>query len=367
MQARNATIDVSKGLGIVLVVLGHNWLILHDRGELFRVIFSFHMPLFFFLAGVLLQAPKATQGGDAAAASRSLGAVLRSRADSLLKPYAVVLAAIGAFRYAEHLAGARPDFDAAAYLLGALWGTSQTIAWVPMWFLPHLFLALVAASLGLRLVARWRPGPVAIGLMALASLMLGVAGLNGHWRDQVAASVSAPPPHYPGLPWSADLLPVTLAFVLLGHAMRERVIGLRPSWPLLVGALLAFGGLHAAFDVTMDLNLREYGPFAVGTAQALLGITVAIAAAALLQASTGARRVFSYLGAASLVLLIFHSDAQVGAFNGAARWVGHEGTGVALTSLVAAFAVSLAVWELACRQPRLAWLLLPRRVAQASA
>lgn len=26
------------------VVFGHNWIALHDSGELFRIVFSFHMP-----------------------------------------------------------------------------------------------------------------------------------------------------------------------------------------------------------------------------------------------------------------------------------------------------------------------------------
>ncbi|MDR5790074.1 acyltransferase family protein [Caballeronia sp. LP003] len=50
MDLRNRTIDAARGIGIVLVVLGHaiglpEWL--------FRVIYSCHMPLFFFLSGYL--------------------------------------------------------------------------------------------------------------------------------------------------------------------------------------------------------------------------------------------------------------------------------------------------------------------------
>lgn len=29
MISRNGTVDVSKGIGILLVVLGHNWIVLH--------------------------------------------------------------------------------------------------------------------------------------------------------------------------------------------------------------------------------------------------------------------------------------------------------------------------------------------------
>jgi fucose 4-O-acetylase-like acetyltransferase len=56
MGSRLEHIDVAKGIGIILVVLGHNWIIRTEKGELFRIIFSFHMPLFFFLSGVLFKA-----------------------------------------------------------------------------------------------------------------------------------------------------------------------------------------------------------------------------------------------------------------------------------------------------------------------
>lgn len=51
---RNATIDSLKGFAIILVVIGHvlqNTIIDYDENILFRLIYSFHMPLFFFLSG----------------------------------------------------------------------------------------------------------------------------------------------------------------------------------------------------------------------------------------------------------------------------------------------------------------------------
>lgn len=47
---RNITIDTAKGYGIILVIAGH---LFTYGSEPFRFIFSFHMPLFFFLSGFL--------------------------------------------------------------------------------------------------------------------------------------------------------------------------------------------------------------------------------------------------------------------------------------------------------------------------
>ena len=45
-------IDIAKGFGILLVILGHT--IAYDCSHIvYNSIYSFHMPLFFFLSGVM--------------------------------------------------------------------------------------------------------------------------------------------------------------------------------------------------------------------------------------------------------------------------------------------------------------------------
>ena len=47
---RNQALDVAKGIGIMLVIAGHLFRI---GGTAITVIFTFHMPLFFILSGIL--------------------------------------------------------------------------------------------------------------------------------------------------------------------------------------------------------------------------------------------------------------------------------------------------------------------------
>lgn len=49
---RNTSIDIAKGLGMLLVIAGHA---IYGYGAIFRIIYSFHMPLFFFLSGLFLK------------------------------------------------------------------------------------------------------------------------------------------------------------------------------------------------------------------------------------------------------------------------------------------------------------------------
>ncbi|WP_418214677.1 acyltransferase family protein [Bacteroides difficilis] len=55
MEDRNHIIDTAKGYGMILVIAGH----LFTYGSYpFNFIFSFHMPLFFFLSGFLFTLEK---------------------------------------------------------------------------------------------------------------------------------------------------------------------------------------------------------------------------------------------------------------------------------------------------------------------
>lgn len=51
MEHRIGYIDIAKGIGILLVYIGH--CDLDYKSNLFLWIYSFHMPLFFFISGSL--------------------------------------------------------------------------------------------------------------------------------------------------------------------------------------------------------------------------------------------------------------------------------------------------------------------------
>lgn len=49
MNNRDKTLDIAKGIGILLVVIGH----MPINIDLYNTIYTFHVPLFFFISGVL--------------------------------------------------------------------------------------------------------------------------------------------------------------------------------------------------------------------------------------------------------------------------------------------------------------------------
>lgn len=125
-------IDTAKGIGILLVVLGHN---LQGVPELTSWIYTFHMPLFFIITGYL-DAHKQAQG----AAHKPIGSYIRSKAASLLWPYMtfsiVNLVWLLVFRL---VMGVQPEAPFPVILLKML----TTYGYRAMWFLPTMFFASV--------------------------------------------------------------------------------------------------------------------------------------------------------------------------------------------------------------------------------
>ena len=117
-----------KGIGIILVVLGHTT----RNTELSSWIYHFHMPLFFFLSGVFFS--PTIQG-------------LAKRARQTLIPYLIfgVLSFIY-WRFAEMRFRPLPgNFDANMHFLDLFWQTDQFRFNVPLWFLPCL---VIVQSIG---------------------------------------------------------------------------------------------------------------------------------------------------------------------------------------------------------------------------
>ncbi len=296
MASRSNSIDVCKGLGIILVVLGHNQLAWLAGGVPFRVIFSFHMPLFFVLAGVFMNT------------SEPLHEYARSRVQSLLKPYFVVLLFLGLAKLIYGVLSGRLSVDHVGYFAGVLLATGSTIVWEPMWFMPHLFLAGLVALFSLKLATpfgHWAVAGVASGLYALGYASLGQLNMPSAWLSAYARLIGPT-----GLPWSIDLIPMTAAFILIGKIFSNRLLQIkwRPLLFLMVGGV--FVVCHVFFDVSIDLNRRQFGSLAIASTQAAAGIYICLSVSELLERHQGLSRTLRAVGMASLFIMIFHTFFQ---------------------------------------------------------
>ena len=72
MNQRNKSIDIARGIAIISIMLGHL-----GNSQINRVVFTYHVPLFFLITGYFLKCK-----GD-------LFSFIKKKADALLKPYCI--------------------------------------------------------------------------------------------------------------------------------------------------------------------------------------------------------------------------------------------------------------------------------------
>ena len=129
---RNETIDIMKGIGIISVVLGHCYLL---PSQVIHFIYSFHMPLFFIVAGYFYR-------------EKDVISSLKSDCKRLLIPY-IVFASIWVTKFSLSGIILRSDYLASlkclfvAFYASAGNHTSYYLSWVPdigvIWFLLAMF------------------------------------------------------------------------------------------------------------------------------------------------------------------------------------------------------------------------------------
>ena len=348
MLKRIDYLDAAKGIGMLFVILGHNQ-IKQVYPIVFQVVYSFHMPFFFLLSGMFFK----TDYGFVELARR--------RFNSLLKPFiAYSIMIYGALIFFSNM----DLLTSARRMLKSLYAGSNSLEWLQMWFLPHLFLINLFAYFIVKYVYDRLPHLWMRLLFLLALLWAGVATLHLFWP--VNFSLFGHLYRVDGLPWSADLLLVTTAFFILGYEIRRtfsnsfNLSGLS-RW-VFIGAILLFAGLNAVFQYRIDFYARQYSSFVVNTLEAVSGSVIILFVAQWLE--KGSARIFNamrYLGAISIILLIFHYVPMTFLYE---KLMGLQMNPV-LASIISFFAgvlvpILLAIWVIAPNPFLSSWFGLSR-------
>jgi acyltransferase len=285
-RMRDRSIDIAKGIGIILVVLGHTAVPRPVR----HFIFTFHMPLFFVLAGYTFNLQKYT--GE----ERRF---IIQKAQRLLRPYFVACAFFYPFwlLVSRHFGPmARPGVPLivpfGGILYATFWSNHQDLMIFngPLWFLPTLF---VAEVFFLALMS-WIPGPLLRwpALVAVSALGI-VAGRRV------------------GLPWGVDIALAMQGFMLVGYTLRQkRLLEVRnalerAAWIVLSAIGLVYCHRHNLDNVVM----RNYGNGFIFYAGGILGTLLTLHASKVmagLRALAVVDRALAFTGKHSLTIMIFH-------------------------------------------------------------
>lgn len=135
-KQRDPSFDILKGIGIIMVVVGHYSAL---NPVIFNVIFSVHMPLFFIVAGYFLKP------------NTDLFATLRKDVKRLIMPYLLTMVVLIAYNIVVHgllyHEGAKIVPILRATIFPSLLRMDPDCPSIPVWFLLALFWARETSNL----------------------------------------------------------------------------------------------------------------------------------------------------------------------------------------------------------------------------
>lgn len=280
-KTRDLSMDVAKGVGIILVVIGHAWRGLNTAGMIGdealyqlvdRVIYNFHMPLFFILSGMTFQSW---------ALRRPVGEAAISRVTRLLWPLILWTYLFAAARLA---AGEHANTQVSGLESLAFWPLPPRDHF---WFLWALFLQHLAVLALIRFVT----GPLS------ATAWATIAGLV------VLASSFIP---FSLQEWTHGAFTYAGAF-LAGLALGGITWRPRGALAFAIAAAVFVGLQVLSFHVPQMLLTRQ-----------LFGIALSLAALAMIQIlvsdrQSGDIRFLAWLGLYSIGIYLAHTIFSAGA------------------------------------------------------
>lgn len=285
-------VDIAKGLGIVLVVMGHNdFALISPLAH--KLIYSFHMPMFFFMSGMFFNP------------DMPFWTFICRRFDRVLRPFLFTLLLIYFMSISFSKMGI---LVATRRLLKALYGNGHYIDWVQLWFLPHLFAVSLFAYVFVRLIRQSRLDALRWIILAIIYL-IGVLGLTFFWP--FGFSLFGKVYTVYGLPFSLDIVLVSSFFFILGFEINKKLPAalFESGWVLMLSGISLIT-LVLYSPATIDLNTRVFDSFIVNTGEALLGILFILAISKQLEKIGSLAAMFKYLGRASLIILVFQVPIQ---------------------------------------------------------
>jgi len=219
---RIAWLDQLKGFGIILMVYGHNFPILEEY------IYSFHMPLFFIIAGIFH--PKNINVST-----------IKKRVRQILLPYflwSFILFGFWLFIGRKFGESANLDLSITKNFIGIFFaqGDINYMNWgIPMWFLPTIFLTFLLFGLILKIKNKFLHYSVLIMSIVLGFLIANFSEVY--------------------LFWSLDVALVSLFFYSFGFYAKDFI---KSNKKKDVFSLLILGVIHLAVSLFLMQKIDMY-------------------------------------------------------------------------------------------------------------
>jgi len=322
---RNIPVDIAKGICIILVVFGHSQLDRHIPG-VHATLSLVRMPLFFFLSGVFFSS-LATPSN-----------FLIRKTDALLKPYFVTL---GIVVIVSILAGHPRIMDT---IIGILYGNGQTMPkyWMPLWFLPHLWIVVMTAFALHRITKIGEISLTAQLIVALSMLIIYAPFIGVFMIIEMPGMDGVL--NTTGLPFSLDVLPITLAYFLAGSALHSQVKAFKPTTYLVILSLLLYAIIIHFTAAHLDLHSRQFAVPMWGILGSLAGLYLMLSVAYLLSKVPVLSKWLITIGYSSLFILLFHGLIKSLTYRPFVQLIGKENKVLAAALIfILSFTLPLAI------------------------
>lgn len=273
-NGRIAWVDTGKGIGIILVVLAHIWLV----QEGYNYINSFHVPLFFFLAGYLVDFDKYDD----------IKCFLTEKFNSILVPYFwfSIITYLYWLLIERNFSGNKISPTYAFINIFLAQGGDKYLPHNPaLWFFTCLFMVTIIFYI----IARKQ------SLINIVILLL-VSGVIGYATTFYLPRFS---------PWSIDVVSTAIVFYGIGFIVKKSPI--LPIKSNYLRVLIICGCIPAGFIIS-QLNGRAilaencYGNYFYFYIAAFLGIISSIMMAIILQKNN----ILLYLGRNAIIIFALH-------------------------------------------------------------
>ena len=281
-------VDFAKGIGIIFVVIGHDVIYIRDPSDtayyLYNLIYEFHMPFFFIMAGYLLNTTK-WEGRE-----KDFVVKLFKR---LLIPYYLAEFLFYPIRFIAgdflgHPAyirdGGLTPVDA---FFGIFWGNGEGLILVPLWFLISLFFAEIVYLLLHGILKR-----IDEKIFYAAILIVSLAGyfISKHLM----------------LPFGFDVAMTAQLFLLVGMLIKKYDLLKRIDWKICL-ALIVACLVICKLNGKISMNQRHYGNLLLMYTGGIFGSLLLMRISQIFsELGNAAVNFFEYCGKQTMIILVLH-------------------------------------------------------------
>lgn len=229
MRTRIEWLDIAKGIGILLVIAGHCFYLAYSRP-----IYAFHMPLFFFISGLLYRDKK-----------ENFIDFVKSKTCSLMRPWVIIL--FISFLVCLAIPQWRNEMTLPAVLLDLYTANTNVFQNSSLWYLVCYYCMLLLFYFTNRIK------------MTKYSVIVGVVIAIGLLWIKELLNMSNLPLHR--LPFKIDSALIALVFFTIAYNLQDRflIAAEREIKPIMITAIVFVSAMLCALNGWSNINSLDFG------------------------------------------------------------------------------------------------------------